>query len=99
MGGMSAIDKHANGLPDGGRSEPCPAAVRRADIKWHACDADRRIPVTALDAEKAWRNSEGCGSAHGGDAAGLVNRNAAAATTQVQLPSGAPSAADVIERL
>src|SRR5260370_27862668 len=52
-GGVIAIDQHAARLADCGRPEPRPRAARGAEVEGDAGDADRRIRVRALDAQRA----------------------------------------------
>ena len=96
---MGPIDEHAARLPDRGRARSGTAAIGRAHVKRHACDADRATPPMPLDSEKRWWNRESRRIDHRLNTSGLENLKTAAAIAQVQWPSGAPSMAEVIDRL
>ncbi len=93
---MVAVHQHPARLPYRRRAEPRAGPVGGADVEGNAGDADRRAGIMALDAEKRRRHGERRDGSHRYGAPG-VNRNTAAATTQVQSPRGAPWAAATIE--
>ncbi len=107
MQGMRAVHQHPARVANGARPEAGAAAVGGAEVERNAGNADRRRAIAAPDAEKCRRDRIGGDAGRclrhdppGAEAAaGLANRNTAAATAQVQSPLAAPSAAAVIERL
>lgn len=94
---MVAVDQHPARLPNRGWSEPGSDPIGRAEVEGNASDANRRAGVIAINPKECRRNSESCDAGHRYAELEDVNRNTAAATTQVQSPWGAPWAAAAIE--
>lgn len=94
---MVAIHQHPARLANRRWSEPRPGPVGGAEIEWDAGDANRRAGIDAVDAEEGRRQSECWHPGHHYPELEGVNKNTAAATTQVQSPSGDPWAVTATE--
>ena len=94
---MVTIHEHPARLPNRGWSESCSDPICRAEVKGDASDADRRAGIVAVNPEECRRNSESRDPGHSLLELLGVNKNTAAATTQVQSPRGAPWAAATME--